>query len=83
VRSIVSRTPVLLGAVISLAAVAAVAFLGVTITELNYAADHPHAYGPAHVIAWAAGAGAVLCIAVGLLASALLRPSPATAGERA
>jgi hypothetical protein len=71
----VTRTPLLLGMVITLAAVAAVIFVGVVVTELNYASDHPYAYGPAHVIAWAAGAGAGLCLAVGLLALAMQRSS--------
>ena len=63
----------MLGAVIALAAVAAIIFVGVAVHEINYANDHPHQYGPAHVIAWAAGAGAVLAAAVGALAAALLR----------
>jgi hypothetical protein len=75
-----TRTPLLLGMVIALAAVAAVIFIGVVVTEMHYAANHPYAYGPAHVIAWAAAAGAVLCIAVGVLAAAMQRPPP-TAGS--
>jgi len=63
----------LTGAVIALAAVAAIVFVGVTIEELSYASGHPYAYGPAKVIAWGAGAGAVLSIAVGLLAFSLTR----------
>jgi hypothetical protein len=59
------------GAVIALAVIAAVVFAGVAIHELNYASGHPHAYGPAKVIAWGGGAGAVLSIAVALLAYAL------------
>jgi hypothetical protein len=73
----VTRTPVVLGVVCTLAAVAAVIFIGVVVTEMNYAADHPYAYGPAHVIAWAAGGGAVISVAVGLLGFAILRPSVA------
>jgi hypothetical protein len=78
----VTRTPLLLGVVITLAAVAAVVFVGVVVTEMSYASDHPYAYGPAHVIAWAAAAGAALCIAVGLLAVAMQRPSLTTGGSR-
>ncbi len=63
----------LVGAVIALSAVAAVIFAGVLVTELNYVFDHPYAYGPAKVIAWCAGAGAVLATAVGFLAFALTR----------
>jgi hypothetical protein len=69
-----SRTS-LIGAVIALAAVAAIVFVGVLIQELTYASDHPYAYGPAKVIAWGAGAGAVLSVAVGLLAYSLTRDS--------
>jgi hypothetical protein len=69
----VKRTSPLLGAVIALAAVAAVIFIGVVITEMNYAADHPYGFGPAHVIAWTAGAGAAVSAALGLLGFALLR----------
>lgn len=64
----------LYGAVITLAALAAVMFVGVAVHELDYASDHPHAYGPAKVIASAAGAGAVLSVAVALLALAVSRP---------
>jgi acetyl esterase/lipase len=72
----VIRTPLLLGMVITLAAAAAIVFIGVAVTELNYAADHPYAYGPARVIAWGAGAGAALSVALGLLA-VMMRPSSA------
>ena len=82
-RSSVTRTPLLFGAVIALATTAVVVFVGVMVTEMNYAADHPYAYGPAHVIAWAAGAGAALCVAVALLAVALLRPSATSTRDRA
>jgi hypothetical protein len=61
------------GAVIALALVAGVVFVGVAVHELNYASGHPYAYGPAKVIAWGAAAGAVLCIAVALLGYALTR----------
>jgi hypothetical protein len=70
------RIGTLLGAVMALAAVACVVFLGVLVDELKYASDHPYAYGPAKVIAWGAGAGAVLAFAVGLLAYSLTRRSP-------
>jgi hypothetical protein len=61
------------GFVTALAAVAAVIFVGVLINEINYADDHPFQYGPAKVIAWAAGGGAVLSIAVALVGFALMR----------
>jgi hypothetical protein len=64
------------GAAMALAVVAAVGFIGVAIHEFNYASDHPYAYGPAKVIAWGGCAGAVLSVAVALLASALTRPVP-------
>lgn len=63
----------MLGVVIALAIVAAAVFAGVAIHELNYASSHPYKYGPAHVIAWGAGAGALLSVAVALLAYALMR----------
>ena len=62
------------GVVIALAAVAAVIFAGVALHELSYAGDHPYSYGPAKVIAWAAGAGALLSAAVGILAWSLRDP---------
>lgn len=62
------------GAVMALAVVAAVGFLGVAIHEFNYASDHPYAYGPAKVIAWGGCAGAVLCVAVLLVGYAVTRP---------
>ena len=55
------------GVVIALAVIAAAIFIGVAVHELNYASDHPHRYGPAKVIAWGAGAGALLSTAVALL----------------
>jgi hypothetical protein len=61
------------GAVAAVAVIAAVVFAGVGIHELSYASDHPHAYGPAKVIAWGACAGALLALAVAGLAFALLR----------
>jgi hypothetical protein len=56
-----------------MSAVAALVFLGVAIHELNYASGHPYAYGPAKVIAWAAGAGALLSLAVGALGFVVAR----------
>jgi hypothetical protein len=64
------------GAAVALAVVAGIAFVVVAIHEFNYASDHPYAYGPAKVIAWGGCAGAVLCIAVALLAFALTRSEP-------
>lgn len=61
------------GAIIALAGATFLVFAGVAIHELEYASDHPHAYGPAKVIAWGAGAGAVLSVAVGLLGLQLTR----------
>jgi len=69
------RASVAFGAVVALAAIAGLALAGVAVHEMSYASDHPYQYGPAKVIATAAGAGAVLAIAVGLLAGALLRES--------
>ncbi|HMM49794.1 MAG TPA: hypothetical protein PKE32_09335 [Miltoncostaeaceae bacterium] len=63
----------LLGAVIALAAVACLLFFSVMVQELNYAADHPFRYGPAKIIATAGGAGALLALAVAVLAWVLLR----------
>jgi hypothetical protein len=56
------------GLVIAAASVAAAIFVGVAIHELNYASDHPYAYGPAKVIAWAGGGGALLSLTVGAIA---------------
>ncbi len=67
------RRASLLGSVIALASVAAIVFMGVTVEELAYASSHPYAYGPAKVIAWGAGAGALISVAVGLLAFSLTR----------
>lgn len=65
--------PALLGAVVTLCVAACVIFVGVLVTEINYVNDHPFRYGPAKVIAWAAGAGALLSAAVGIHAIASLR----------
>jgi hypothetical protein len=70
------KTATLLGAVMTLATVAGIVSVIVVIEELTYVSHHPYAYGPAKVIAWGAGAGAVLAVAVGLLAYSLReRPS--------
>jgi hypothetical protein len=61
------------GLVVATAAFATIVFAGVAIHELNYASVHPYAYGPAKVIAWAGGAGALLSIAVGALGFTLTR----------
>jgi hypothetical protein len=53
--------------VVTLAIVAGIVFAGVAVHEFNYAGGHPHAYGPAKVIAWGGVAGAVVSVAVGLL----------------
>ena len=68
--------PSIVGAVIALALVALVVFVGVVLHELSYASSHPYQYGPAKVIAWAAGGGVVLAIAVVLLAWERLRSRP-------
>lgn len=54
--------------VICMAVAAALIFAGVAKTELDYVSVHPYAFGPAKVIAWGAGAGTLISIAVGLLA---------------
>jgi hypothetical protein len=69
----VAARPAIVGAVVALAFIAAVVFVGVALHELDYAGSHPHAYGPAKVIAWGAGGGAVLAVAVLLLAFCFLR----------
>ncbi len=61
---------------LTLAAISAVLFAYVAIHELSYAGSHPYAYGPAKVIATGAGAGALLSVAVALIALAVI-------GERA
>jgi hypothetical protein len=68
----------LTGAAAALAAVACMAFAGVAVTEWSYASAHPDAYGPANVIATGAAAGAVLALAVCMLAAGQLRQSRAT-----
>lgn len=47
----------------ALSAVAAILFAGVAMHELSYAASHPLRYGPAKVIAWAAGGGLLVAAA--------------------
>lgn len=71
-------TSALFGGVLALAAIAAVALVGVSLHELDYASDYPYRYGPAKVIAWTAAAGALLAVAVGILAIAVLRQSHST-----
>jgi hypothetical protein len=65
----------LLGAIVALALVAGIVFVGVAVHEINYASNHPYQYGPAHVIAWGAGAGALLSACVSLLAFTVMRLS--------
>lgn len=67
------RLQALGGVVVACALVAAVVFGGVAVHELGYASDHPHAYGPAKVIAWTACAGGLLALAVALAGWALIR----------
>ena len=55
------------------AVVAAVVFAGAAINEWSYAGNHPHAYGPAKVIAWMGVAGALISIAVAGLAFSVSR----------
>ena len=61
------------GVVVALSCVACLVFIGVAVHELNYASDHPFRYGPAKVIASAAGAGALLSAAVAILAAVTTR----------
>jgi hypothetical protein len=68
----VSRST-LAGAIIALALVACAVFIGVAVHELDYASEHPFRYGPAKVIAAAAGAGALLSLAVAMLGYAHAR----------
>ena len=70
------RTSTICGAVLALTLIAALMLAGVAVHELEYASDHPFAYGPAKVIAWAATGGVLLAIAVALLAWAALRTRP-------
>lgn len=63
----------LVGLSIACAAIGFVIFVGVGITEINYVAGHPNAYGPAKVIAWGAGAGALLSAAIASLGAAVMR----------
>ena len=61
------------GAVIALAALAGLGLVVVAVHEFDYASSHPYAFGPAKVIAWAAIAGVVLAVAIGLIGFALMR----------
>lgn len=67
------RLNMALGGAAVLAAVAVVVFCGVAVHEVSYASDHPYRYGPAMVIAWGAGAGALVSLASILLCWALIR----------
>lgn len=72
-RRVSQPSSTLLGAAAAIAAVAFLVFAGAAANEVVYVVDHPHAYGPAKVIAIACGGGALLSAAVGLIAGALLR----------
>lgn len=61
------------GFVLGLSVVAALLFAGVGLHELSYASDHPHAYGPAKVIATGAGAGVLVAVALALVGWAMTR----------
>ena len=63
------------GLALAFSAVALAISVGVVITELQYVSDHPYRYGPAKVIAWTAGAGGLISLAVGSLAAGLARLS--------
>ncbi len=52
--------------VVFMSVAAALIFAGVVKTELDYASAHPFAFGPAKVIAWCAGAGVLLALALAL-----------------
>jgi hypothetical protein len=58
---------------VTLCIAACAIFVGVVITEIDYVDDHPFRYGPAKVIAWSAGGGALLSLAVALHAIATHR----------
>lgn len=64
---------VLAGFAMALASVAFCVFAGVAIHELDYASEHPFRYGPAKVIAAASVAGALVALAVAVLALAFIR----------
>lgn len=68
-----SRTSPAIGAAAALACTAFVVLAGVAIHELRYASSHPHAFGPAHVIALSAAGGAIVSVAVALLAWAMMK----------
>lgn len=55
------------------AVAAAVLFAGVAIHEWGYAAGHPHAYGPAVVVAVAAAGGVLLALSVAYIGFTLAR----------
>jgi len=50
-----------------------IGLIAVAVHEFSYASDHPHAYGPAKVIAWTGIAGAALGLAVLLIGYILAR----------
>jgi hypothetical protein len=61
------------GFVLALAIVALIVFAAVGIHELQFASDHSFRYGPAKVIASAAGGGVLLSAAVATIGAALAR----------
>jgi hypothetical protein len=63
-------------AVMAIAFGAGIGFVVVALHEFDYASNHPYAFGPAKVIAWAAVAGAALAVGVGILGYALTRERP-------
>ncbi len=56
------------GVATALAVLAALVFGVACVNEIAYVVAHSHSYGPAKVIAWMAGAGSLLAVAVGVLA---------------
>ena len=77
-RGVEKSASTICGAAIALAGVAIVVLVGVMLHELDYASTHPFRYGPAKVIAWTAGGGALIAAAVTLLAFGVLRGSRPT-----
>ena len=66
------------GFISALGLIALLVFVGVAFHEMQYAGDHPFRYGPAKVIASAAGGGALLSAAVALCGVALTRVNAST-----
>ena len=64
---------VLTAAACVIAGMAALIAAAVILEELSYVSAHPYAYGPAKVIAWAAGGGLLLSLSVMLLSAAQFR----------